>query len=406
MIVVAVLISILIRGAVLGLPEYGYDVGFHRGWGRAAVDRGVAGSYSIDQDGVISPNYPPLNIYIFYSIQRFLDTLNITNIDVVNIIYKLPPTIADYYLALLIYRVVDKTRGKRYAGLASCLFLLSFPTWYDSSAWGQTDVLLSLFCLGATFALARERFFLGGVLAGLALMTKVQSIIFLPVIAILVIRVPQKMWRFFVGIEGTVGVLLLPFILSGNLTKIVYVFQSSVGFYHRLSFNAYNFWWLLYGDASGGNDSRALLGPLSAMTIGVVLFSTVTLVFFVRYARWMWSKNEKLRIYGAFIWCGVISLSFFLFNTQMHERYLYPWTVFALPVIFLSRKLFHIYLAMSVLFFLNLIGVMHIFSWEKTIWVEVPNLDVIVAFLIVTLSLIYLKLLFFEERLLKSLAKL
>ncbi len=70
---------------------------------------------------------------------------------------------------------------------------------------------------------------------------------------------------------------------------------------------------------------------------------------------------------------ALTAYSFFIFNTEMHERYLFPLMALSLPLIFVSRRGAILYLLGSVLFWLNLLGVMPLGTVDRALFSTFPN---------------------------------
>ena len=76
---------------------------------------------------------------------------------------------------------------------------------------------------------------------------------------------------------------------------------------------------------------------------------------------------------------ALLSAAFFLFLTQMHERYLFPFVVFGVPLCFISKKVAAAYWGMVIAFTVNLMGIMPLTSIDKAAFREFDALDSFVA---------------------------
>ena len=89
--------------------------------------------------------------------------------------------IASLFVAPLLYRLVRADEGRRVALLAAW-FLLIFPTAYFLHI-GYTESLFLALVLGSFLAARRDRWWLAGVLGGLAALTRVNGLVLIPALA-------------------------------------------------------------------------------------------------------------------------------------------------------------------------------------------------------------------------------
>ena len=138
-------------------------------------------------------------------------------------------------------------------------------------------------------------------------------------------------WRRFglAGIVRGVGIFvvvvaigLAPFVLaSGNGALRPYL--QSVGKYPYISINAHNFWyWALasqYDLRTFGQptDTALYIGAYPVRTVGFVLFGIAAGLIALR--AWVYPERRD-----EFLLAAGLHAAFFMFSTQMHERYLYP----------------------------------------------------------------------------------
>lgn len=395
------LAGILLAGLALRLalsPHKGFefDVTTNEGWGRGVVITGVAQAYREQPAGVMIPNYPPFALMLFGATQyaySLADADFEKNSTLARIFVKIPSILADLLLAALVFVIVRRIRDVK-AGLLAAIIATSHPAiWFESAVWGQTDVLYTLFSLLAMWLLVGGRFFLGGALAAIALLTKFQAIMFFPLLFVLALAQPRKIPRSILGAVAAIIPVILPFALAGTWMDVVDVLAGSVGDSTNLSLNAYNVWWALFTDtARSVQDTELVLGPISYRWIGIALsgaFYALSLAWLAVQLRK--TNRYKDRIVAAMAAASVCSYAFFLFNTEMHERYLFPLMVFGLPLIFAERRFVWPYVAASTLFFWNLLGVLQLSDWDHALYVAFPALDGMIATLQVVTFFVFAK---------------
>jgi 4-amino-4-deoxy-L-arabinose transferase-like glycosyltransferase len=119
--------------------------------------------------------------------------------------------------------------------------------------------------------------------------------------------------------------------------------------YSYTSVNAFNIWsWTGFWVA----DTSKSLG-LKLSDWGIIFLTSAVLIAIVRFRKGL---DKKENFYLLF---AIMCLSFFVFPTKVHERYLFPFFAFLLTSLSLkeSANLFFIYLITSLASFLNLIYV-------------------------------------------------
>jgi len=90
-------------------------------------------------------------------------------------------TVASLFVAPLLYRLVRADEGRRVA-LLSAWFLLVFPTAYFLHI-GYTESLFLALVLGSFLAVRNDRWWLAGILGGLAALTRVNGLVLIPALA-------------------------------------------------------------------------------------------------------------------------------------------------------------------------------------------------------------------------------
>ncbi|MFH1561021.1 MAG: hypothetical protein ABID04_00375 [Patescibacteria group bacterium] len=234
---------------------------------------------------------------------------------------KLPFILAHVGISFLVYRLIKDLGSVKKALGGALLFLLNPAAIYNAVVWGQTDSLINLLALLGFILCYKKRYFLGLLLFLSSFYFKLSLLIWLPVLLFLFwqrrsdwIQVLKS------GSLAIVFLLLLaiPFVHHGNLLSWVwYLYTNRVlprqG--NMLSGNAFNLWQLLYGMNLSLGDSLLVLG-IKAKSLGMALalsFSGLPALI----------KRPKTLV-DYLYWLVLVSLSAFLFLTNMHERYLYP----------------------------------------------------------------------------------
>lgn len=243
------------------------------------------------------------------------------------------------------------------------LLLLANPAFvYISLLWGQVDSVFTAFLVLALWAAVRQRPVWGMVCLTLSLAAKLQAIVLIPPLAALLLwpirRQPRRLATAAAASLGTMLAVLAPFIVAGTVGRVVEVVRGAVGFHAVVSKGAYGFWWLVLPGADLGSlaDSEGLWG-VSYRSLGLGLL-LVHYLLAGGALLWTWRGaagvgRDRQQIARVSLALGTLVMAFFLFPTQMHERYLYPAVAFFGLYAMLSGR-WSGYLLLSGAFLLNL----------------------------------------------------
>jgi hypothetical protein len=163
-------------------------------------------------------------------------------------------------------------------------------------------------------------------------------------------------------------IVLLPFILVGQLPTLIAQIQASAGRQQFLTMNAHNFWYLLTlgrgsfaaREANPILDTAPLLGPLTGWQIGLLLFLFHTL--FTLYRTQFIIKESPLSTVHfplpTLFWAAAgMVIGFYMLPAEAHERYLFPVLALLVPLLPGRRPYQLLYLAFTATLFLNLLWV-------------------------------------------------
>lgn len=276
-------------------------------------------------------NYHPVFLYVIYLYDLIQGSeeyirANITYLKLVPLVFDFLPIVV---LCCFRQRLVQATIPYFY-------LLLNIAYLFNTLAWGQMDSihtnLVFLALLVAFYAPVGS-----ALLFALALGTKLQAIIFLPPL-LLVWLYSIRGFRQVIGIVlGTAGMLVLvslPFLLAGRFGQLWHVVTHAVGFYPNISVGAFNFWYLIMQRNPYHTMDYETFFIFSYKQWGMVLFFLASGLTLLPLAFRMW----RLRLQKAaniddtkqmlLLATGLITLYFFYFNTQMHERYAHPILIF------------------------------------------------------------------------------
>jgi Gpi18-like mannosyltransferase len=361
---------IIIGFLVKDLRGYKDDIDFWRRWAVAIEVHGLPKIYYTDSQYT----YLPLFHYILYlynwimgSTEEILKNINYLRLFVFSF---------DCFALWIIYRWLER---KVDLLLLIVMNTINLGFVYNTLIWGQVDGIGAAFAIASTYFLWKERYIWSCIFLLLAINVKFQSLIFAPLWGVLflfsIIR-RKEWWAILISLLVSAGLQLLilwPFLSDrDSLLTIWHIITESVDKFPLLSLNAMNFWYMVKsGDLFNVNDKEIFLWGITYKKAGLILFSTSYLLLLLPVAITLFKDRlaTKLKKEQVFIMGALIALSFFYFNSQMHERYSLPAFVFIIAYSFYSRD-FIPYILLSIASFLNLERVLR--------WLYLPNYDTLI----------------------------
>jgi len=348
LVILTLAVSLLVRVLLFHVPGGYWDLVTFRHWYDVAAQKGLYGFY----DSTWS-DYPPFNVYIFFLFGKLAHALGPGSLD---LLVKLPSNLFDLATAYLIFRFIRLRYSFLLALGVMAVYAFNPATIFDAAVWGQMDSVYTFFMVASLFSATRSRYELSAGLFSLAVLTKPQTVVLLPVLAYLMLR--NGGWKRAVSSAAIFFILIFLVIIPfhwDNPIKFLIDRYRGYNMYPYTSLNAYNFWALL---GFWKSDTVSHLG-LSYQTWGVIAF----LVFGVFV---MWQFHRKPGARAAVCAVFLLMFGFFMLMTRMHERYLFP--VFALLAMSLSPR--HppwLYVGLTGTFLANLVYVMSLVNADKGI---------------------------------------
>jgi len=223
------------------------------------------------------------------------------------------------------------------------LGLLNIGFIYNSFVWNQVDGILSFFVFSSILAAHKQKPIAAISLFLLAINFKLQGIIFLPILLALLtesLNLRRSIQAILVLITLQF-LILLPFIMAGNVWNVWETAKGSMDYYPSISMNAYNFWYLFYnGSLMFVKDSNTFIFGFTHKQIGLTLFiisSAIVLLPLLTQSikRLIGLEQARTELKTILLSASLLSLLFFYFNTQMHERYVHTALIFSTGLAFL-----------------------------------------------------------------------
>lgn len=293
--------AFLLRIVLSGFGTLTLDQNTFIAWSNILVEKGFSRFYEGWSD------YLPGYLYILWFLGKVKEVIPIPTV----LLYKSPAIISDVLTGLLIYKIVEKIKDRRWGLITSSLYLFNPGVLANSTFWGQVDSLTSLFSLASIYFLS-SNFVFSSILIAIGTLVKPQAAFVFPLLLLIMVRDKWKITKIIIYLVAGLSVFALSFLPFSNAKNIFPFIIERLGVtfnqYPYTSVNAFNFWGLL--GFWKPDDRGRLLG------LGIIL------TLMIPVATNLWRK--KISRYFA---ASLVFAMTFLFMTRMHERHLF--TTFA-----------------------------------------------------------------------------
>jgi Gpi18-like mannosyltransferase len=223
---------------------------------------------------------------------------------------KLFAMIMDFICAFFVYKIVQlKYPHTKMPKLAFIAVILSPTVIYNSSLWGQCDVIYTTGLLACLYFLLTHKQIPALISFAVALSFKFQAMFFAPFLLIMLLK--QKIrWYYLPLIPLVYVILILPAWIAGRpLIELLLIYFNQTNQYKELAKGAANFYQYI------PNNFYDIVVPM-----GLLLTVTAILIFvYIIYKNKLEITSDRL-IYLATI--SVLFMPYLL--PKMHERYFYP----------------------------------------------------------------------------------
>lgn len=341
-------------------------------WVNSIKEYGYAGFYERDFSPRAQANYPSL-ITIGYVwcdyLAHFMFGENI-DMKVLASFYKLPSLLLE--TGLLVYLIIC---GKR---LWAFLIAINPAIIYNTLFWGQTEGAIASLLFFSIALLFNNSVILAIIFFVLAMLVKQSALVFLPVLAILLIK-KAPLDKIIIG--TLLGLLIIwmsfvPFATRDILTYPITFYMQTLGgqsHQHQATVNGFNLWYLL------GYNQRDDVLQLGLFTLRQ--WSQLLTYSLVGYLLYRMARYKKITFDVALTSAGLVSFAVFLFLTRMHERHLFPIFILLLPLALEKRFSLLAYYIVSLISFLNLFWVWHIELRFDRVWYLTETMSYMYALL-------------------------
>ena len=386
--------------AILPSSSFRGDMSYWLLWTRGIHEHGLGNIYNIKTE------YHPFFLYCLWIFQWILGSMKEVEAHLNYV--KIFPLIFDFIGALSVFLVI---KNKKNAIIYPFFLLFNVAYLYNTMLWGQVDSIHTAFIILSLIFILKERPLLSLFFFVLALNTKLQAIIYLPIIGLLFLPYFVKSYKILLKALSIILLLqliiLIPFIFANSLGGLWTTLTDVEARHPHISMNAFNFWYYFF-DAEVHiariKDSEMFSLGLSYKVWGrglFFLFSTVALLPLLKNC-FNWIKNKIVpsqQFYEMiFLTGGLITVIFFYFNTQMHERYTHSAIILYFFYAVKSKR-YLLYILCSLAYVLNMERVLKVWDFEnyKTLIFDPVFISTIYSIIIV-ISIIRLYLFYIPSR--------
>ena len=339
------LAAFVIRLFFLGNQGFKNDIDSFEAWAMTLATHPLAQFYTSTK----FVDYPTGYFYILWVVGHLFELISPhNNYDVLRVLVKLPAILMDLVDCALLFALVRRYAGERWALGAAAFFAFNPAIIFISASWGQVDSVAAGLALAAVYLLLRSSDFAAGfawripaawVLLAYSLMVKPQAAVLIPLFVVFAFVSPaMRQRRLAATAAGIAAALVFAFLLTvpfhptGNpVNALSWLFQRyEVGkdVYAVNSVNAFNLWSIVH--PFWQPDSQ-LIAVWPQYLWGVVLAGIAVVLVLVRYAQ---AQTEQ-----AFVEAAALStLAFFMLSTRMHERYLFDGLLFTIAAAPIARR--------------------------------------------------------------------
>lgn len=296
------------------------DLGTFAAWFNAAAIYGPFSFYHF----ISWCDYPPLNVYIFWTFGSLAKWLSLYGTPALNLILKLPSTLFDTASAALIFLFLRKRVGFNSSLIAMSVYAFNPATIFNGSIWGQFDAIYTFFLILSLILAFQSKLTSAVLTFTAAVLFKPQSIALAPLIAFFLVK--NRKWKTLTASLLASAALILivtaPVAPNNLLDFLTYIYLKGYRGYPYTSLNAFNLW------AFGGfwkSDAQTFLS-IDFFKIGWILFgvfSAFSLFYLYRLSRNVQEHRQSFEIAALFTAFALL-FGFFILPTRIHERYIFP----------------------------------------------------------------------------------
>lgn len=244
-------------------------------------------------------------------------------------LYKILSCVFDFILAGSCAIVVYGFSKNSKATMLIYVTILFTPTIFlNSAAWGQCDSIYTAFIVLSFGALKNDKFFTSFLFLGIAFAFKLQTVLILPFYLFVYFQKKRFSIFYFALVPFVMCVMSIPNIIAGrNLSEVFTLYVNQTNTYRAMFLNYPSFWSLF-----STSDFFETYDMFRNIGLIFTIFVLATIMLY-----WIKEKiqlSSENMLYMAFL----VMYTCVLFLPSMHERYSYPYDVFALIIACINPK--------------------------------------------------------------------
>jgi len=335
--------AILFRLLITTIKPYAIDMGGYVAWSSYLAENGPKEFYTNSGFHVV---YAPFYMYFLWFTGKLVQLFSLPAWLHVYLI-KCWSVVFEFLGSILIIKLSEKYNLQKQGFLLASLYAVNPGVFMNSSVWGQFDSIPATMLLGVLLLFEYKKNNLAALLFLLAVLTKPQSGLLLPIVMYLYFRnfkfdvanVKKLLTGLISGILLYLAVVL-PFYsptsksgtIPGFLDWFYWLFDlysKSIQDYPFATANAFNFWFLFGGQIQ--NDTFPFLG------LNYFWWGNILLIIAVAFAFTCLIKG-RATMHSVCYFSYLVQFSAFMFMTKMHERYLLPAIIFIMASAIFDKR--------------------------------------------------------------------
>ena len=365
---VAAIAYVILRWRLLLNPGITFDLDLYREWLAKVSQFGISQVYRTS-----TMDYPPLYAYIlkpFGWAYTFMATHGPVKAVAFTVLVKLPPLLFDLGIAWLLWRCVSVEGRSIFAraGVAAA-YLFNPAVLFLTAYWGGPDSIHSFFILACFVTMAYGMRFwsrsypksvplsttpivLAWSFLTLAALMKPLGLPYFPLLLFFSLIFCGG-HRAVVGMTASIlvgSLIFSPFLIYADATEVFKRVFADIGAMPFTSSNAHNFWWLV---GAWYYSEQPWIGPLTPTHIGLVLFLITYLALAWKAWRQFVLQGGRLSPAQVIATAAMVSFSFFMFSTHLHEHHLFATVPLMAALAFQDRAWRNTFICVSLAVFIN-----------------------------------------------------
>lgn len=376
-IIAAAAAAFLLR-VILGAVYKGHetDMNCFISWSNAIFENGISKFYTLD----MFHDYPPGYMYVLYVIGALQKLFGFSG-GASYVLVKLPSIICDIITGIFIYKIAKKKFSDGISAILAALYLFNPASILNSSLWGQTDAVYTLFILLMIYFISEKKMIISYFTFAICIFIKPQAFIFTPVLIGGIVEnvfLDNFNWnKFWKNLGSGICAIAFMFIISipFGIGNVIDQYKATMASYPYMTVNALNLWCAL------GKNWSAL--STFSTVMGYVFLAAITV--YSLYLFFKCKNKSKYYFTGA-----VLSFFTYMLSTKMHDRYAFPAIVLMLMAFILSAnpRNYLMYILVSLSQFFNTAWVLFVYNQDPNAYYK--SAPTVIASIINLALLVYI----------------